>query len=51
MPLVTYLMDVAGVPDHLLWRLIFAIGSVLSLLGLVLRFMVTENSALGSKRG
>lgn len=50
-PLVTYLMDVAGVPDDLLWRFIFAIGSVLSLLGLVLRFMVTENSALGSKRG
>lgn len=26
-PLVTYLMDVAGVPDHLLWRGIFAVGS------------------------
>jgi MFS family permease len=28
-PLVTYLMDVSGVPEHLLWRWIFAVGSIL----------------------
>ena len=28
-PLVTYLMDVSGVPQHLLWRWIFAVGSIL----------------------
>ena len=28
-PLVTYLMDVTGVPEHLLWRWIFAVGSIL----------------------
>ena len=29
-PLVTYLMDVSGVPHHLLWRWIFGVGSILS---------------------
>ena len=28
-PLVTYLMDVSGMPGHLLWRWIFAVGSIL----------------------
>eukprot|EP00435_Cladocopium_sp_Y103_P059374 s705_g21.t1 len=44
-PLVTFIMDVAGVPDELLWRGIFAVGSVLSLLGLGLRIVATEDSA------
>ncbi|CAK9047390.1 unnamed protein product [Durusdinium trenchii] len=43
-PLVTYLMDIAGVPDHLLWRCIFAIGSALSVLGLLLRIVATQDS-------
>jgi len=43
-PLVTYLMDVAGVPDHLLWRGIFAVGSALALIGLLLRIVVTQDS-------
>ena len=33
-PLVTYLMDVGGVPHHILWRWIFGVGSIL-LLGFV----------------
>lgn len=43
-PLVTYLMDVGGVPAHLLWRWIFGIGSILSALGLILRIMTTQDS-------
>ncbi|CAL1164138.1 unnamed protein product [Cladocopium goreaui] len=43
-PLVTYIMDVAGVPDEMLWRGIFAVGSVLSLLGLGLRIVATKDS-------
>jgi len=41
---VTYLLDVSGMPDRLIWRAIFAVGSALSLAGLVLRFLTTENS-------
>lgn len=29
-PLVTYIMDVSGVPHDLLWRWIFGVGSILS---------------------
>ncbi|CAJ1461308.1 unnamed protein product, partial [Effrenium voratum] len=44
-PLVTYLMDIGGVPDHLLWRWIFGVGSILSFFGLILRYMTTQDSA------
>jgi len=43
-PLVTYLMDVGGVPHHILWRWIFGLGSILSAAGLVLRFLTTKDS-------
>lgn len=43
-PLVTYLMDVSGVPEHLLWRWIFAVGSILSGFGLLLRILTTKDS-------
>jgi len=43
-PLVTYLMDVGGVPSNLLWRWIFGVGSILSAFGLVLRILTTKDS-------
>lgn len=43
-PLVTYLMDVSGMPGHLLWRWIFAVGSILSAFGLLLRILTTKDS-------
>ncbi|CAK9027635.1 Glycerophosphoinositol permease 1 (Glycerophosphodiester transporter GIT1) [Durusdinium trenchii] len=43
-PLVTYIMDVSGVPPNLLWRWIFGIGSILSAFGLVLRWLTTKDS-------
>jgi len=43
-PLVTFILDIAGVPDDLLWRLIFAVGAALSLLGLILRYTTTQDS-------
>lgn len=43
-PLVTYLMDVGGVPENLLWRWIFGVGSILSGFGLILRILTTQDS-------
>lgn len=43
-PLVTYLMDVGGVPGNLLWRWIFGVGSILSGFGLILRILTTQDS-------
>ena len=43
-PLVTYIMEVAGVPHELLWRWIFGVGVILSALGLVLRYLTIQNS-------
>jgi len=43
-PLVTFILDIAGVPGDLLWRLIFAVGAALSLLGLILRYTTTQDS-------
>ena len=43
-PLVTYIMEVAGVPHELLWRWIFGVGVILSACGLVLRYLTTQNS-------
>ena len=43
-PLVTYIMEVAGVPQELLWRWIFGVGVILSALGLVLRYLTTQDS-------
>ncbi|CAE7233711.1 GIT1 [Symbiodinium sp. CCMP2592] len=43
-PLVTYIMELAGVPHELLWRWIFGVGVILSALGLVLRYLTTQNS-------
>ena len=43
-PLVTYVMDVSGVPHELLWRWIFGIGVLLSASGLALRYLTTQNS-------
>mmetsp|Transcript_36964 Transcript_36964/g.85464 ORF Transcript_36964/g.85464 Transcript_36964/m.85464 type:complete len:464 (-) Transcript_36964:159-1550(-) len=44
-PLVTYAMDVGGVPHEVLWRWIFGIGTILALAGLVLRILTTKDSA------
>lgn len=43
-PLVTYFMDVAGVPANRLWRWIFGVGAMLSFFGLILRYYVTKDS-------
>ncbi|CAE7454749.1 GIT1 [Symbiodinium necroappetens] len=43
-PLVTYIMEVSGVPHELLWRWIFGVGVILSACGLVLRYLTTQNS-------
>ncbi|CAE7416539.1 GIT1, partial [Symbiodinium pilosum] len=43
-PMVTYAMDVAGVPHEMLWRWIFGVGVILSALGLVLRYLTTKDS-------
>jgi len=42
--LVTYLLDISGLPPKYVWRLIFLGGSVLSFVGLVLRFLTTQNA-------
>jgi len=42
--LVTYVLDVSGVPSHIIWRLIFAVGALLSLLGMVLRYFTTKDA-------
>merc|ERR1719215_84974 len=42
---VTYSLDLAGVPGWILWRVIFAVGSLLAFIGLILRFMTTKDSA------
>lgn len=42
--LVTYLLDVGGVPPKYIWRCIFLGGSVLAFLGLVLRIKTTKNA-------
>jgi PHS family inorganic phosphate transporter-like MFS transporter len=44
-PLVTYFMDVAGVPGETLWRWIFGVGAMLSFFGLILRYYATKDSA------
>jgi len=43
-PMVTYIMDVAGVPHEMLWRWIFGVGVILSALGLVLRYLTIQDS-------
>ncbi|CAE7550297.1 GIT1, partial [Symbiodinium natans] len=43
-PMVTYAMDVGGVPHEQLWRWIFGVGVILSALGLVLRYLTTQDS-------
>ena len=43
-PLVTYIMEVAGVAHELLWRWIFGVGLILSVTGLVLRCLTTKDS-------
>mmetsp|Transcript_33744 Transcript_33744/g.86437 ORF Transcript_33744/g.86437 Transcript_33744/m.86437 type:complete len:309 (+) Transcript_33744:512-1438(+) len=42
--LVTYFLDISGMPAHLIWRMIFAFGSLLAFMGLVLRFVTTKDS-------
>jgi len=42
--LVTYFLDMSGLPDHLVWRGIFAFGALLGLAGLVLRVLTTKNA-------
>jgi len=42
--MVTYFLDISGLPPWLIWRGVFAVGSLLAFIGLVLRFMTTENS-------
>uniref|UniRef100_A0A7S2NYW5 Major facilitator superfamily (MFS) profile domain-containing protein n=1 Tax=Zooxanthella nutricula TaxID=1333877 RepID=A0A7S2NYW5_9DINO len=42
--LVTYCLDLSGLPGHIVWRLIFAVGALLSLCGLVLRYFTTKNA-------
>jgi len=42
--LVTYVLAISGLPDPYVWRGIFAVGAALSLVGLVLRVMTTQNS-------
>jgi PHS family inorganic phosphate transporter-like MFS transporter len=42
--LVTYFLDLSGMPSRYIWRTIFAFGAVLSFGGLVLRFFTTRDS-------
>merc|ERR1719284_594608 len=42
--LVTYLLDLSGMPSQHIWRVIFAFGAALSLIGLFLRFFTTRDS-------
>jgi len=42
--LVCYILDVAGLAPYLVWRGIFAVGFLLSLIGLVLRIYTTKDS-------
>jgi len=41
--LVTYFLDLSGLPGSAIWRLIFAVGALLSLIGLVLRVLTTKD--------
>jgi PHS family inorganic phosphate transporter-like MFS transporter len=42
--LVTYLLDLSGMPSQHIWRAIFAFGAALSFIGLFLRFFTTRDS-------
>jgi len=42
--LVCYLLDVMGLAPNLIWRGIFAVGSLMSFIGLVLRVFTTKDS-------
>mmetsp|Transcript_15289 Transcript_15289/g.43749 ORF Transcript_15289/g.43749 Transcript_15289/m.43749 type:complete len:454 (+) Transcript_15289:102-1463(+) len=42
--LVTYFLDISGMPPQYIWRCIFLVGALLSLAGLVLRFVTTKDS-------
>merc|ERR1712048_166792 len=42
--LVTFLLDCSGMQPQYIWRSIFAVGSLLALAGLILRFITTENA-------
>jgi len=47
--LVTYLLDCSGMQPQYIWRGIFAVGSLLALVGLALRVLTTQNSDKVSK--
>jgi PHS family inorganic phosphate transporter-like MFS transporter len=42
--LVTYFLDLGGMPPQYIWRGIFLVGCILALIGLVLRVVTTEDS-------
>merc|ERR1712048_1102192 len=42
--LVTFMLDCSGMQPQYIWRSIFAVGSLLALAGLILRFVTTENA-------
>jgi len=42
--LVAYFLAISGLPSPLVWRGIFAVGTLLSIIGLVLRIKTTKNS-------
>jgi PHS family inorganic phosphate transporter-like MFS transporter len=42
--IVTLVLESSPLPDHLVWRGIFMVGCILSLAGLILRFLTTQNS-------
>jgi len=42
--IVTYLLDLSGMPGQMIWRMIFGIGALLSITGLFLRIVITKDS-------
>jgi len=49
--LVSYFLAISGLPDNLVWRGIFVVGSLLAFAGLLLRIQTTKNAASFTKGG
>jgi PHS family inorganic phosphate transporter-like MFS transporter len=47
--LACYLLDLSGMEGELIWRTLFVIGTLLALIGLVLRVLTTKDSAKSCK--
>merc|ERR1712190_76949 len=42
--LITYLLDLSGMQPQYIWRVLFGIGALFALIGLLLRFFTIQNS-------